>query len=121
MLNDFAFAVPKDVAVPYAGTVLFAADEVLGQLPPGPRDQLSALVEVTVFPRTWHDLESAVKVAAAYHRREVKAKLLLLNSRDPAEVRHAWQELESNSPLLTHLLALARASKYDELCKNFSL
>lgn len=118
MLNDFAFAVKDGDEKPYAGTVLFAADAVLETLIKSPPHGDGG---VLVKSACWHDLESAVKVAAVWILPEVRAKLLVVPHDDPRAVLAAWQELAARPiiPRLGRLLNAARHGNYKEVQRLF--
>jgi hypothetical protein len=120
MLNDFAFAVKDGEEKPYAGTVLFAADAVLEALIARPP---LANGGILVKSSCWHDLESAVKVAAAWLLPKVRDKLLMVPHDDPKAVLTAWRELAAMPaiPRLGQLLNAARHRRYEEAQKLFIL
>ena len=118
MLNDFAFAVKDGDEKPYAGTVLFAADAVLEALierPPHPDGG------ILVKSSCWHDLESAVKVAAAWLLPRVRCQLLEVPHDDPRAVLTAWKELAAEPEIrrLARLLDAARRGRYEEAQRLF--
>jgi hypothetical protein len=116
MLNDFAFAVKDGDEKPYAGTVLFAADAVLEALVERPPLENGGIL---VKSYCWHDLESAVKVAAAWRLPEVRDKLLVVPHDDPRAVLTAWKELAAVPGIrrLARLLDAARHGRYEEVQK----
>lgn len=120
MLNDFAFAVKDGDEKPYAGTVLFAADAVLEALigrPPLPNGG------ILVKSSCWHDLESAVKVAAAWLLPSVRDTLLMVPHDDPSAALTAWKELAAIPGIrrLGRLLDAARHGRYEEVQELFVL
>jgi len=119
MLNDFAFAVKDGDEKPYAGTVLFAADAVLEALIERP--PLANGGGILVKSSCWHDLESAVKVAAAWLLPVVRDTLLVVPHADPRAVLTAWKELAGmpGIPRLGRLLDAARHGRYEEAQKLF--
>ena len=120
MLKDFAFAVKDGEEKPYSGTVLFAADAVLEALIERPP---LANGGILVKSSCWHDLESAVKVAAVWRLPRVRDKLLMVPHDDPRAVQAAWKELAAvpEIPRLGQLLNAARQGHYEEVQKLFVL
>ena len=118
MLNDFAFAVKDGDEKPYAGTVLFAADAVLEALIEHPPLESGGIL---VKSYCWHDLESAVKVAAAWLLPQVRDKLRVVLHDDQRAVLAAWKELAAvpEIPRLARLLDAARHGGYEEVQKLF--
>ena len=118
MLNDFAFAVKDGDEKSYAGTVLFAADAVLEALIERPPLENGGIL---VKSYCWHDLESAVKVAAAWLRPLVRRQLLMVPHDDPRAVLTAWKKLAAvpGIPRLARLLDAARHGRYEEAQELF--
>lgn len=111
MLNDFAFAVQEGEKVPYAGTILFAADAVLREL-----CNLGSMASITASCK--HDLESAVKVVAAWLLPGVRSKLRLVCHTDAHAVLAMWDAMAKDSDFLRlqPLLETARKGEYDGVC-----